>query len=855
MSIKSFCSFLIVSLCLFNFSATAQKIKPTPKPTPKVSKTPPKSTAKTESEQFAEAQKIADISEKINALRKFKADFPNSELIVRAAELIVSAYARLGDEKLKNNETEEGVNFFKQAVKESPEVVSDQLFVKVISQFPINLFYRGQQSEALEIARLIEPKISGSAKQLLGLATFYIGIEDGQNAKKLAEKALVIEPNSFNCHQTSGLANRLLFELQESENAYMKALEIEPTSVVTKRSLAEMKRASGKPNEAETLYRELLATNADDISAQAGLILSLFDGEKQTVAESELAKYTEKNPNDFYLLASVGYWYAAHNNSEKAIEFASRAVSLEPRFVWGQIALARGLQKRPLEAERSLLVAGQYGNFPTLIYELATARVQAGFYEEAVNELKKGFIVSPTGSIQTKLGNRVSNEAKTFIELLSLERRVGILQPLAADSLENAERLKGLLGFSLKLEANQPTEDEIKLAVDEFVKGTDAAKTHRQLYAASRLLQKKIALAKVLELTQASMSGVDFAVNMSDASAATLADELFESRQTAFNRGGTVTVPTIPKQILTNILRGRIEEITGWTFYQQQKYPESIVRLKRAVGILPDKSIWLRNAQWKLGAVYEINGNPKDALEFYIKSYKTSEPSFARYTIIEALFQKINGNTDGLKDQIGEKPAGFVNTVAQVETPKAKPTPTVEPPPIIENTPTPTPLPTVETPPLPVEPKTEPTPKAEEITPVPQPVPTPTPKPKPLFSPNVIVVGQKKPNETPNATPDDSRPRVIKGNCSLIPSQDFVSILSNGGRLGILLTIEGDGKIEEITGTSSSKDDIDITADSEMVKTSNRIFYVIKSISEKTGEFKVVFESPCGKKEIAVRVR
>jgi predicted Zn-dependent protease len=171
----------------------------------------------------------------------------------------------------------------------------------------------------------------------------------------------------------------------------LKALEIEPTSVVTKRSLAEMKRASGKPNEAETLYRELLATNADDVSAQAGLILSLFDGEKQTVAEGELAKYIEKNPNDFYLAASVGYWYAAHNNSEKAIEFASRAVSLEPRFVWGQIALARGLQKRPSEAEQSLLVARQYGNFPTLIYELATARVQAGFYEEAVNELKTGF--------------------------------------------------------------------------------------------------------------------------------------------------------------------------------------------------------------------------------------------------------------------------------------------------------------------------------------------------------------------------------------------------------------------------------------------------------------------------------
>ncbi len=900
MSIKTFYSFLIISLFIFNFSANAQKAKPTPKPKPPVSKTPPKTKAKTESEQFEAIQKTADILERINGLRKFKAEFPKSEFNVRAAELLVSAYAQLGDEKLKNNEIEDGINYFKQAVKESPQPVSDVFFIKVLSQLPPNLFYRGQQAAALEIAQSIEPKIGGSAKQLLGLATFYIGIEDGKNAKNLAEKAQVLEPNSFNTYQTLGLANRLLFDLQEAENAYKKALEIEPTSVVTKRSLAEMKRAIGKPNEAETLYRELLTADENDSAAQVGLVLSLFDGEKQTEAESELAKALEKNANNFFLNASVGYWYAAHNNSEKAVEFASRAVTLEPRFVWGQIALARGLQKRPLDAERTLLFSQQFGNFPTLLYELATARVQAGFYEEAVNELRKGFIITPDGLIGTQLGNRVPNLGKNFIELLSLERRVAILQPLAADSLENADRLKGLLNFLQKLNAAEPIEDEIKLAADEFVKGTDAAKTHRQLYVADRLLQKNIALTKVLELTQAAMSGVDSASVMPNASVAVLADELFSSRQTAFSKGGTVNVPDLPKQTLSSILRGRIEEITGWTFYLQQKYPEAIVRLKRAVGIFPDKSIWFRNAQWKLAAAFEGNGNLKEAIDLYTKSYKTSEPTFAKYTTIELLYQKINGNTDGLKDLIGEKPQIPTIAVAKVEpspTPKVIATPKVEP--TIESTPLPTPVPTIEPTPTPVPtieatpipiptpvPTVEPTPvptvestptpiPTPEPTPTPVPTveptptpkvetvevktpptePTPTPKPtetpKPMFSPKVIIVGQTKPDENP----DDSRPRVVEGNCLLIPSQDSVSILNNGGQLGILLTIEGDGKLEEVVATSSSKDDVAVSADTEIVKTSNKLFYVIKSISEKTGEFKVVFELPCGKKEIAVRVR
>jgi tetratricopeptide (TPR) repeat protein len=880
MSIKRFYSFLIISLFLFTFSANAQKVKPTPKPKPKVSKTPPKT--KTEKEQFEAIQKTTDILERINGLRKFKAEFPNSELNVRASELLVSAFAQLGDEKLKNNENEEGVNYFKQAVKESPQPVPDVFFIKVLSQLPPNLFYRGQQAAALEIAQSIEPKIGGSAKQLLGLATFYIGIEDGKNAKNLAEKAQVLEPASFNTYQTLGLANRLLFDLQEAENAYKKALEIEPTSVVTKRSLAEMKRAIGKPSEAETLYRELLTVDENDSAAQVGLVLSLFDSEKQTEAESELAKALEKNANSFFLNASVGYWYAAHNNSEKAVEFASRAVTLEPRFVWGQIALARGLQKRPLDAERTLLYSQQFGNFPTLLYELAAARVQAGFYEEAVNELRKGFIITPDGLIGTQLGNRVPNLGKNFIELLSLERRVAILQPLAADSLENADRLKGLLNFLQKLNAAEPIENEINLAADEFIKGNDAAKTHRQLYIASRLLQKNIALAKVLELTQAAMSGVDSASVMPNASVAVLADELFSSRQIAFSNGGTVNVPDLPKQTLSSILRGRIEEITGWTFYLQQKYPEAIVRLKRAVGIFPDKSIWFRNAQWKLAAAFEGNGESKEALDLYIKSYKTSEPTFSRYTTIELLYQKINGNTDGLKDLIGEKPQIPVIAVAKVQpspTPKVQPKPKIEPTieptpnptpvPTIEpsTTPSPTPIPTIEPTPVPtieatpsptpvptVEPT--PTPKVETVEVKPPPTePTPTPKPtetpKPMFSPKVIIVGQTKPDEKT----DDSRPRVVEGNCSLIPSQDSVSILNNGGRLGILLTIEGDGKLEEVTATSSSKDDVEVTFDSEIVKTSNKLFYVIKSISEKTGEFKVIFESPCGKKEIAVRVR
>jgi hypothetical protein len=44
--------------------------------------------------------------------------------------------------------------------------------------------------------------------------------------------------------------------------------------------------------------------------------------------------------------------------------------------------------------------------------------------------------------------------------------------------------------------------------------------------------------------------------------AAVLADELYQSRQLAIARNELIIVPDVPRQTLSNILRGRIEDIT-----------------------------------------------------------------------------------------------------------------------------------------------------------------------------------------------------------------------------------------------------------------------------------------------------
>ena len=943
-----------------------------------------------EKEEFEEANKQTNAAERISALLKFVRDFPNSTEKIHAQELIVSGRAEFADEKMRSNDTQKGIEIFKLAIKDAPTPISDKLFSEIILQIPTNIFFRGQRTEAVEAAQLIEEKIRGNAKQMLGLATFYIGTENAAEAKRLADKAIELEPNLPAAYQTLGLANRLNFQLEDAVKAYSKALELGPESVVSRRSLAEMKRAVGKSDEAVELYRQILLKDDTDSNAETGLILSLFNAGKITEAETELTKSLAQDHNNLPLLVGAAYWYAAHGEGAKAVELGQKAVNTEPRYTWAHIALAQGLieQKRPLEAERVLLTAQQYGNFPTLDYELATVRMSAGFYREAADGLKKTFSVS-NDTIKTRLGGRVVKQEQSFIDLLAAERKASIFEPDSADNTETAERLKSLLDFSQQLDAANPNEAKISETADKFVGGDDKMKLHRQLYTATKLLEKKVSKDKALELTKGAVGNVDAALDVATPAAAVLADELYDSRTLAISRNEVVVVPDVPRQTLSNILRGRIEELSGWALYQQEKPEEAVTRFKRALSVLPEKSAWWRDSMWRLGSALQTGNKLKEALDAYIKSYTSGAPETGKRIIIESLYQSVNGNLEGLDEKIGPKPESNItaaaiqnqpsSTISQVTEqtafrsplkPVSTPTPEISATPATDETTLPvrntnqaatdknaepvqeakeiskpaepvaapaatpevvkedvgqttaTPNPTPETEPNPkndvssTEVKTEPAkpetvtdekaePKAEE-KPISPPakeiaetkpeksgnsgfdriiitVPKNEPYLKPTKQPAKIeekpaennpvsnTETEIKPDETVREAADfiveknvsgQVRPRIVgvvktdnSLSCKILTSQENVSILSNGGSLGILVGFENTGSIKELTAQSSSPADIEITFEPEIGALSGRAFYVIKSVSANTGTFSAVFESPCGKKEVLVKVR
>jgi tetratricopeptide (TPR) repeat protein len=389
-------------------------------------------------------------------------------------------------------------------------------------------------------------------------------------------------------------------------------------------------------------------------------VLSLFDAGRRAEAERELEAALFEQASNLPLLVGAAYWYAARGEGARALELAERAVALEPRYrwVWARVAHARALLalNRPLEAERSLRAARELGSFPTLDYELASALASAGLYDEAAEELARSFAVR-NGQVETRLAGRLEARAYSFGELLAPERRAGLFQFAGAETAARERMLKALLALHQatgRTGGGEPDAGAAALAAREFGEGTDALRAYRNLYAALRLAERRVAGRAAVEQTQAAIEGVEAALSTPLAPLALFADELRGLRTRARESGQDMVVPEIPRERLSKVLRGRIEEAAGWALYNEGQTAEAVVRLRRAVSVLPENTDWWRSAEWRLGAALEASGSHRDALAAYVRSYRLA-PDQSRRAVIEALYRRLNnGSTEGIESLLEE---------------------------------------------------------------------------------------------------------------------------------------------------------------------------------------------------------
>ncbi|HEY0376041.1 MAG TPA: TPM domain-containing protein [Pyrinomonadaceae bacterium] len=615
-----------------------------------------------DSPERAELDAILELTpaERIEKLKAFIEKQSRPQYKTLASELLVSAHAALGDEKLKAGDAVGGVEQFQLALDAIPEKMADAFFIKVVSQLPLNLYLRGQRTAARDASHQIEAKVKDDPKRLVTLAGFFLSIEDAEETARLSDAALALAPEMADAHQMLGAARHVGLRLDDAAAEYARARELDPQLASARRALADLRRATGKAEEALALYREQLAADPSDKPARAGLVLSLLDLGRKEEAERELEAALKDDAQNIALLVGASYWHAAQGDPKRAEDLALKAIAIEPRHVWAHVARARALvaQKRSLEAELVLRFAHQFGNFPTLDYELASALAASGLYEQAAEALSRSFTIKD-GQLEARLGGRVSTKASDFLELLAPERRAGIFQATPADTIANARVLKGLLAFTNALgEAGGPAPDAAALASaqSDFLSGEDSMRVFRQLYAASRLLAHGVALDTVFELADAAGSGVDAGLDEPVVTVAAMADELRDAHARAAATGTILPLGVVPRVVLANVMRGRIEDLKGWALFNQTKAPEAVVHLKRALSVLPEQSAWWRTAQWHLGAALEATGSREEALAAYLKAYNPAAPNPVQRAIIEALYRRVRGSLEGLDEKIGPAP-------------------------------------------------------------------------------------------------------------------------------------------------------------------------------------------------------
>ncbi len=702
---------------------------------------------------------------RITKLKEFLERRRDSKFRPRAIELLVSAHAAFGDERLKAGDSAGGVEQLMAAIAEAPVTSSERLFAGVISQIPLNLFVRGEGAAAATAAQNIEAKFGADAKRLLAVASFYLTTEQGTEAARVAARAISLAPELGEAHQALGLAMHISLRLEDAISSYKRAVELNPNLKGAQRSLADLHRALGRSEEALALYRQFFAADANDKAARAGVVLSLLDLGRLDEAKTELDAALKADPANLALLAGGAYWFAAHNDPQMALDLGSKALAIEPRYTWSQVAVARALvaQRDPVGAERAIRFAKQYGTFPTLDYELASTLVASGLYDEAAEVLMQSFRLKD-GQIETSLGGRTTAVASNFIELLAPERRASIFQSVAPDSEQNAKLLKDLLTFITAL--NQPTinEERATVAAKQFASGDDASRVHRQLHAAAKLMQKGVGYAVAYELAEAARSSADAGLTVPALTVVVQADEYREVRARAIASGGTPQVPDAPRNILSNILRGRIEDLSGWSLFNQDKLPEAAEHLKRATNILPPGTPSWRTALWHLGATLERLDQKDEALVQYIRSYNAGDPDPVRRTVIERLYRQVKGSLDGLDEQIrsiGATPTTEAAAVAPTPSPESSPVDaavTASPAPVAVASPDPTPNE------VNVQPTQEPTPTPEaEVTPTPTatvPVTDPTPDPTPSRVPPQRSSFDPRPDAEPAPVQKPTKPAL-----------------------------------------------------------------------------------------------
>lgn len=658
-----------------------------------------------------------DPAARLEALQKFLQAQPDSPQADTARAELTRTFAYLGETNLAAKNIDAAIQSFKQAIAAFPQKTDDKFFDEVAIKIPLAVSVRGYRTEAILLAREIEARFAKEAKRLTSLGEFYLSVEAPSEALRALHSAARLAPDNARIYRTLGAAYRVNLNLEEAATQYQRAIKADPKDSRAYFELGNLYRARGNYELAINLYNHQISLAPEHVPSLKGLALCYIAQDKENQAIeilTQAVKFTNADlKQDYYFQTQLAMTYLARGKVGKARLAADAALVAEPRFSWARIAAAEVelAEGKYFEAERSVIAAMRYADFPTLHFMLGKIYLAVEDFEGALVEFNKAFSYKAE-KFQARLGGAVEAKAATVAELLAPERQASLFQaePITNDVefklAENLVRLEDaihgarqsssalLSAILINQTVNKNASAYLQKVTEDFVETEGSRKPFRWLYAAERLTQSGQALETVLQLTAQAL----------DAAETVTAPD-----------GSLRDYPNYDRDGRLRVFRGRTLTLRGRALLKLGRTREAIAALEQAVdtyGLIPER----KNAQWQLAAAKENAGQTKAALDLYILAYeppeKTSVGSDLNRAVIESLYRKVNGSLDGLNERIGKaressqlalsglKPlATAPNTepAATTEKPAENP-PTETTPPPVTTTPDPKPEGTTEKP-------------------------------------------------------------------------------------------------------------------------------------------------------------
>ena len=220
-----------------------------------------------------------------------------------------------------------------------------------------------------------------------------------QKAGELFRKALALDPAFSRAYAglcEAGIARYdrtgAATDVAEAEADCRKALELDPSRDETELALGRLYRVSGRSEQAEAVYRGLVARRPRDADVYIGLGWALDGQEQRDAAEASFRKAIEVEPGYSGAYTALGGFLFDAGRTEEAVGAYTRATEMVPGSAsafnnLGAALLASvRLQDAARAFERSLAIAptrSAHGNLGTLYYFLGQFPEAVRHYESA----------------------------------------------------------------------------------------------------------------------------------------------------------------------------------------------------------------------------------------------------------------------------------------------------------------------------------------------------------------------------------------------------------------------------------------------------------------------------------------